>query len=205
MLRSLRSSAGFLPITGWMTCIPHPSPLLVSKKNFFCFDWRRAINNEPINNIKRRIISGFLRRSGRSEFLMPDHTLFHQVISSCLPLLHSCRAGSMLYMLDCLCPGDFSITDIAHIDLSKPHYHRQRSPAEFRLMPTSEEFLLVKIKIHVNSIRPTDYPDFWVELTRKSLLTCPVDPKYYQEDKQGKELFCQRLRSELIDRIFKID
>lgn len=36
-------------------------------------------------------------------------------------------------------------------------------------------------------------------------LTCPIDPDYYQEGETGEELYCQRLRSELIERILRID
>jgi hypothetical protein len=42
-------------------------------------------------------------------------------------------------------------------------------------------------------------------LTGRWLLSCPVDPTYYRVDETGKDWFCQKLRSELVERILKID
>jgi hypothetical protein len=157
------------------------------------------------NSIKKQFASRHPRDSEAALDSIPTAVTFQPIISSCLPLLHSCPAGTMLYILDCLCPEDFPILDFGQLDLSPPHHHRRLSTLEVRLRPKCYEGLLSHLRAQTSIIPAKDYPRFWLELTRSCLLTSPVDPDYYREDQSGKELFCQRLRSELIERILRID
>lgn len=111
----------------------------------------------------------------------------------------------MLYILDCMCPRDFSILDFVYLDLDLPHHHRRLPRKDIRLKPKSYEDPLSHIRAYINMVPAQDYPRFWLELTRICFLTCPIDPDYYLEDETGKELFCQKMRSELIERILRID
>ena len=135
---------------------------------------------------------------------IPAAGAFQHVISHCLQVLNSCPAGTALYVLSSLCPADVAVLDLLHLDLSQPHQHKR--PREKDVHPTlnRDENLLSHLQAHTSIVSPQDYPCFWLELTRNWLITCPVDPDYYRDDEAGKELFCQKLRNELIDRILNI-
>ena len=141
--------------------------------------------------------------SGTIPFSLSTAENFQSVISACLPMLHSYPAGTMLYLLDCLCPRDFPILDFVELELDLPHHHKQLPRNTVRLQPYED--LLSRLRVYANTIPAEDYPRFWLELTGRCLLTSPVDPGYYQEDETGKELYCQRLRGELVERILRID
>lgn len=128
---------------------------------------------------------------------------FQSVISACLPMLHSYPTGTMLYILDCLCPRDFPVLDLVHLDLSQPHPHKQ--PPRNNVRPQPYEDLLACLRVYANTIPAEDYPRFWLELTGRCLLTCPLDPYYYRASETDDHSFCEKLRSELIERILIID
>lgn len=130
---------------------------------------------------------------------------FQHVTSYCLQVLNSYSVGTVLYILACLCPEDLAVLDLGHLDLSQPHHHKPRPEKDVRLSPNSYQGLLSHLRTHTSIIPTRDYPQFWLELTRSWLLTCPIDPDYYRDDETGKDSFCQRLRNELIDRILNIN
>lgn len=156
------------------------------------------------NSIRKQFVPGHAGESEVALDSIPTDFTFLPIISACLPLLHSYPAGTMLYILDYLCPEDFPILDFVHLDLSPPHHHRRLPRTWVRLKPKSYEGLLSHLRVRTCIIPAKDYPRFWLELTRSCLLTCPVDPDYYREDESGRELFCQKLRNELADRILNI-
>lgn len=129
---------------------------------------------------------------------------YQPIISYCLQVLISYPAGAVLYILSCLCPEDFGvIMELVHLDLNQPHQHKPLSEKEPSI-PCSYEDLLQDLKAQTRNIPAQDYGHFWLELTGKWLLVCLVDKNYYRLDDTGKELFCQKLRNELLDRILNI-
>ena len=126
------------------------------------------------------------------------------VISDCLKTLDSCSTGTAIYVLSCLCPEDIAVLELVRLDLSQPHQHKRLSEKDIRLRSNSYEDLLSHLRAYTRIVPTKDYPHFWLELTRNWLLTCPIDPDYCQDDETGKDLFCQKLRNELIDRILVI-
>ena len=154
-------------------------------------------------HIRKRFVPRPTNESETVPFSLSTAENFQSVISACLPMLHSYPVGTMLYILDCLCPRDFPILDFVDLELDRPHHHEPLPRNNARLQPYKD--LLSQLRVYANTIPAEDYHRFWLELTRTCLLTCPVDPDYYQEDETGKELFCQRLRSELVERILRID
>jgi len=170
--------------------------MVVPEKNALIDLWKR---------IRRRFIS---RQIAEPEAVLASVSTaenFQPVIYSCIPLLHSCPTGTILYLLDCLCPRDFSILDLVHLDLSQPRHHKRLPALEVRLKPKSYEGPLSHLRAHTSMIPAKDYPRFWLELTRSCLLTCPLDPYYYRASETDEDLFCEKLHSELIERILKID
>ncbi|HLO33473.1 MAG TPA: hypothetical protein VK249_30275 [Anaerolineales bacterium] len=136
---------------------------------------------------------------------LPMTDAFQPFISSCLSMLHSYSAGTMLYILDGLCPDDFStVLDLINLDLSLPHHH-DRLPGRNVHIGSNSKDGLSYFRLYTSIVPAKDFPRFWLELTRSCLLTFPIDPDYYQEDESGNELFCQKMRSELIERILRID
>jgi hypothetical protein len=118
--------------------------------------------------------------------------------------LNSYPAGVALYILNCLCPESFPIImALVRLDLNQPHQHKPLSEKEPGI-PCSHEDLLQDLRAVTRNIPTPDYAQFWLQLTGKWLLTCPVDANYYRVDDTGKELFCQILRTELLDRILDI-
>lgn len=120
-----------------------------------------------------------------------------------LHVLNHYPVSTGIYILACLCPYEIAVLDILQFDMSQPHQHKVRKNIPLR--PNSYENLLLRLKFYSNLIPPIYYENFWLELTRCWFLTCPIDPDYYLEDENGKELYCQRLRNELIDRILNLN
>lgn len=112
-------------------------------------------------------------------------------------------ASTVLYILACLCPHEVSVLELLRLDLNQTHQHavRKNIPLNLNLY----ENLLLFLKFYSNIIPSIDYENFWLELSRCWLLSCPIDPDYYQEDENGKEIYCKRLRNELIDWILNIN
>ena len=131
--------------------------------------------------------------------------VYQPIISYCLQVLISYPADAALYILSCLCSESFPvIMGLVRFDLKQPHQHKPLSE-QGPSFPCSYEDLLQDVQAVTRTIPAQDYDAFWLELTRKWLLACPVDPNYYRVDDTGKELFCQILRSELLDRILNIN
>jgi hypothetical protein len=133
------------------------------------------------------------------------HT-FEQLISDCLQLLNHHPAGTLMYDLACLCPDDIDvILNLVRLDLSQPHEHKPFQESDIDLAPSVYENLQADLRAQMSIVPPEEYSRFWLELTKRWLLTCPIDPEYYLEDETGKELYCQKLRSELVERILNIN
>jgi hypothetical protein len=126
------------------------------------------------------------------------------VISDCLKTLDSCSTGTAIYILSCLCPEDIAVLELVRLDLSQPHQHKPLAGRNIRPEPHSYEDLLSHLQARTSIVPAKDLPHLWIELTRNWLITCPVDPDYYRDDEAGKELFCQKLRNELVDRILNL-
>ena len=137
--------------------------------------------------------------------MIQSPSAYQAQVSYCLQVLNSYPAGAAIYILSCLCPESFTvIMSLVRLDLNQPHEHTPLSEQEPSL-PCSYEDLLQELQAETSSIPAQDYAQFWLELTGKWLLACPVDPNYYRIDDTGKELFCQILRTELLDRILNIN
>jgi len=136
---------------------------------------------------------------------IPVDSTFQFVLSGCLQRLNSYSTGTAIYILSCLCPEDFDvILNLVRLDLNGPHDHKHLLEQDVHIAPRSYENLLSNLRAQTSIVPPKEYSRFWLELTRHWLLTCPVDPVYDQYDESGKDIFCQRLRNELIDRILNI-
>jgi len=156
-------------------------------------------------SIRRRIAPGDMNGDGTAPNLIPTSERFEQVVSDCLELLNGYSAGTIMYILNCLCPDDFAlIIELVRLDLSPAHQHKRLSEKDVPPRSDSYKELLSLLRAHTSKIPAKDYPHFWLELTRNWLLTCPIDPDYYREDETGKDLFCRRLRIELVERILNI-
>ena len=130
---------------------------------------------------------------------------YQPMISYCLQALNSYTVDAGLYILSCLCSENFPIImGLVRLDLNQPHQHKSLSEKDPSI-PCSYEDLLQDLQIQMKRVPADDYPQVWLELAGKWLLTCPVDTRYYRIDEAGKELFCQILRSELLDRILDIN
>jgi hypothetical protein len=135
----------------------------------------------------------------------PIPCTYQTQVSYCLQVLNSYPAGAAVYILSRLSPESFTvIMTLVHLDLNQPHQHTPASE-QAPCLPCSVEDLLQDLQAVTGKIPTQDYDHFWLELTEKWLLTCPVDSSYYRVDDTGKELFCQILRSELLDRILDIN
>ena len=129
---------------------------------------------------------------------------FENVISICLDRLNSCSAGNALYLLSCLCPEDFQvILDLVRLDLNQPHEQKYSKDIYCRRDP--REDLLPHLHAYMNIIPAKDRGRLWLELTRRWLLSCPIPPTDDKAEESGKDLLCQKLQSELIERILRID
>jgi hypothetical protein len=131
--------------------------------------------------------------------------VYRDVIRYCLEVLYPYPAGTAIYILACLCPDETAVLDILRLDLSQTHHHKQLPSENYSLKNRSSLDLFVHLKTYTHIVPTGVYRTFWLELVRSWLLTCPIDPELYREDNIGKELFCQALRCELIDRILKLD
>lgn len=130
---------------------------------------------------------------------------YEPIISYCLQVLNSYPSAAALYILSCLCPGSFPVVmGLVRLDLNQSHQHQSLSEKEPSI-PCSYEDLLQDLQIQMKRIPAEDYPPVWLQLAGQWLLTCPVDMRYYRVDDTGRELFCQSLRSELLDRILDIN
>jgi hypothetical protein len=131
---------------------------------------------------------------------------FEHLISDCLQLLNHYPAGTLIYDLACLCPEGFDvILNLDRLDLSQPHEHKRFQVSDIFLASFGYENLQPNLRAQISIVPPEEYSRFWLELTKRWLLTCPIDPEYYLEDETGKELYCQKLRSQLVERILHID
>jgi hypothetical protein len=129
-----------------------------------------------------------------------------QVLSYCLQLLNHYPTSTLIYDLACLCPDDFDvILNLVRLDLSQPHEHKYFQESDIYLAPFAYEKLQSNLRAQICNFSPEEYSRFWLELTKRWLLTCPIDPEYYMEDETGKELYCQKLRSERVERILNIN
>lgn len=130
---------------------------------------------------------------------------FQQTVSSCLQLLNQYPASTLIYDLACLCPDDFGVVlNLVRLDLGQPHEHKHFQESDIYLAPFAYEKLQCNLRAQISLVSPEEYSRFWLELTKRWLLTCPIDPEYYLEDEAGKDLYCQKLRNQLVERILNI-
>jgi hypothetical protein len=64
--------------------------------------------------------------------------------------------------------------------------------------------MISHLRAYAKTPSPEVYRRVWLELAERWLLTCPMDEEYYKPDETGKDLFCQKLRNDLLDRILNI-
>lgn len=129
-----------------------------------------------------------------------------QAVSDCLQLLNHYSVSTQIYDLVCLCPDDFDvILNLVRLDLNQPHEHKHFQESDIYLAPFAYEKLQSNLRAQISNFSPEEYSRFWLELTKRWLLTFRIDPGYYREDETGKELYCQKLRSELLERILNIN
>lgn len=156
--------------------------------------------------LRKRFVRRGTLKHGSAPVSMCAVVTFEDLISDCLDVLNSCSTGTALYLLSCLCPDDFDIIlNLICLDLSQPHRHKDLPERNFYLHQNSCEDLLSHLWAPTTALSTEDCGRLWLELTRRWLLTCPVDPEYDQVDETGKDRFCQNLRSELVERILRID
>jgi hypothetical protein len=156
--------------------------------------------------VRKRLASRQIRNYGFTPVLTHTPLTFEGVISGCLELLHSCSVGTTLYVLSCLCPDNPNvILDLIHLDLRLPHQHGYLPEKGRYLNHNSDEDVLAQLQAHATRLPAGDQNCFYLELTRRWLLSCPADPAYYKFDECGNEMFCWNLRSELVERILRID
>jgi hypothetical protein len=130
-------------------------------------------------------------------------TNYKYIISYILHVLNHYPVSTGIYILACLCPRETTVLDVQKFDMSQPHQHKVRKNNPLRL--NSYDNLLLLLKLYSNIIPSIAYENFWLDLSGCWLLSCPIDPYYYQEDENGKEIYCQRLRNELIDWILNLN
>jgi hypothetical protein len=149
-------------------------------------------------------VRGAIRKRFLYEY-MAEEEAAPDLISYCLQQLYTCSAGTALYILDCLCPDDIDLVlDLVRLDLSCPHQHKRLSKKDSPLPSNSSEELLALLRARTSILPAKDFPHFWLELTRRWLLSCPVDPEYCRTDDAGTEMFCRKLRGELVERILNL-
>ena len=149
---------------------------------------------------------GNMSERGTTSGTIPTTSPSEDFISNCLQVLDSTTPGTVIYILTCLCPEDFAvILDLLHFDLSQPHHHKYLSEKRVHVASNTYAAVISNLQAYTNTLPRQVYCDLWLEVAQRWLLTCPIDPEYYLEDETGKELYCQRLRSELIERILNIN
>lgn len=126
-------------------------------------------------------------------------------VSECQRALNATTAGTAIYILSCLYPEDFSvILELLRFDLNQPHDHpllsKKCSQADLR----SNTNVISSLQTYARVLPAKEYSCLWLEIVEHWLLTCPVDEEYYAPDETGKDLFCHKLRSDLLDRILNI-
>lgn len=154
----------------------------------------------------------FRQRSEQGTHLasIPPNSAIQHIIPRWLKVLNSYSTGTAMYILSCLCPEDFAVVlALVRLDLSQPHQHKYLPKKDVRLKSNSYEDSISHLRACVSLLPTRTYSHFWLELTRRWLLTCPVDTEDGKEDckpdENGNDMFCQKLRSQLIENILKID
>ena len=126
-------------------------------------------------------------------------------ISECLQILDSTTTGTAIYILSSLCPEDFAtILDLLRFDLGQPHRHPRLSETRVHDKSSTYTRVIKDLQAYANTLPQEVYRLMWLELAERWLLTCPMNPEFYLENETGKELFCQKLRNDLMDRILNI-
>lgn len=131
--------------------------------------------------------------------------VYQDMIAGCLPLLNSYSTATAIYLLICLCPEDFDvILNLVRLDLSQPFEYQPLLEKEAGRKLHAREDLLSLLQTQKSIVPIKDYCCFWLELTRGWLLSCPFDPDYFRDPETDENLFRQKLRSELVERILNI-
>lgn len=97
------------------------------------------------------------------------------------------------------------ILELVRLDLNQPHDHKRPPKNNVHIKPNSYKKLLSRFRVYANGVPASDYGHFWLELTGSWLLSCPIDPDYEQGGEADQDLFCRRLRTELVESIMRID
>lgn len=126
-------------------------------------------------------------------------------VSECLRALNASTAGTAIYILSCLYPEDFAIIlELLRFDLSQPHHHPLLSKECLHFNLRSNANVISCLQKYARILPAKEYSRLWLEIVQHWLLTCPVDEEYYMPSETGKDLFCQKLRSDLIDSILNM-
>lgn len=159
-----------------------------------------------LERIRRRLASRGIRKRAITPVPIRTFGTVDTAISDFLAILNSCSTGTALYVLSCLCPDDFDvILDLVRLDLSQPQQRSYLAKYEADLRHGPCEDLVAYLRAYMNILPVRDQGPFWLELTRHWLLSCRMSPAYYRADETGTEIFCRKLRSELVERILRID
>ena len=136
---------------------------------------------------------------------MPAPVTAQSFTAECLQILDGATIGTAIYILSCLCPDDCSvILDLLRIDLHQPHQHA--FPARKHLHGTSSSYteVISQLRAYMNTLPAKARGDLWLGVAHRWLLTCPMDAAYYKPDESGMDLFCQKLRNDMLDSILNI-
>ncbi len=96
------------------------------------------------------------------------------------------------------------ILELLRFDLIQPHHHPSPSTKCLYVELHSNTNIISCLQEYARTLPAKEYSCLWLEVVKRWLLTCPIDEEYYMFDENGKDLFCHKLRSELIDRILNI-
>ena len=126
--------------------------------------------------------------------------------AECLHVLNGTTIGTAIYILSCLCPDDFTvILEFLRIDLSQPHQHALPARKRVHVTSSSHTDVISQLRAYMNTLPAKAQGDLWLEVAQRWLLTCPMDAAYYKPDESGMDLFCQKLRNDLLDSILNIN
>lgn len=125
--------------------------------------------------------------------------------TECLKILNTTTAGTAIYILSCLYPEDFNvILELLRFNLSQPHHHpflsKKNLPIDLRFHAT----MISSLQEYARILPPKEYSCLWLEVVEHWLLNCPIDQEYYKPNETSQDLFCHKLRSDLLDSILNI-
>ena len=126
-------------------------------------------------------------------------------VSECSRVLNTTTAGTAIYILSCSYPEDFTaILELLRFDLSQPHRHPVLSGKRLSIDLRSKANMISSLQEYARILPAKEYSRLWLEIVEHCLLTCPIDVEHYKPDENRKDVFCQKLRGDLLDSILNI-